>query len=75
MPSDGGADEPMEAEEAFAQRQREAAVVAHKNGRTAFWAGARIMQTLSDRERLPACGQQCTQAGAARARAACAAPR
>jgi len=43
MPSDGGADEPMEAEEAFAQRQREAAVVAHKDGRTAFWAGAQTL--------------------------------
>lgn len=24
----------------FAQRQREAAVIAHKDGRSAFWAGA-----------------------------------
>ena len=33
-------DEPMEAEDVFAQRQREAAVVAHKDGRSAFWSGA-----------------------------------
>ena len=38
---DSGTDEPMEAEDAFAQRQREAAVVAHKDGRSAFWTGAR----------------------------------
>ncbi len=37
---DSGTDEPMEAEDMFAQRQREAAVVAHKDGRSAFWKGA-----------------------------------
>lgn len=34
-------DEPMEEEDVYAQRQREAAVVAHKDGRSAFWKGAR----------------------------------
>jgi len=57
-PSDGGADEPMEAEEAFAQRQREAAVVAHKDGRTAFWAGA---QTLGFSARVHRLLGQCEQ--------------
>ena len=34
-------DEAMEEEDVYAQRQREAAVVAHKDGRSAFWKGAR----------------------------------
>ena len=33
-------DEAMEEEDVYAQRQREAAVVAHKDGRSAFWKGS-----------------------------------
>ncbi|KAK9826083.1 hypothetical protein WJX81_000529 [Elliptochloris bilobata] len=38
-PTASGTDDPMEAEDAYAQRQRDAAVIAHKDGRSAFWKG------------------------------------